>query len=191
MVRRPGLRRRSTEVHEVHKMRAAHPPMKGADWSARTIFLDYNLERSSWFRRSATILLQLGDALRHSASGCHGWPLRELKLKLWWMKTCEASSYAAYETRGIHFAHLQRWRWSVESWRRWGSLSNPCWWREQFQVVLGWAAQRKRESRWRARPGGEYGPRGFWKILKTCLFLILIQIQIRFEFWMSSTRTLN
>jgi hypothetical protein len=100
-VRRPGLRCRSTGVHGFHKTWATHPPMKGADWSMRTIFLDYNLERSSWFRRSAMILLQLGDALRHSAGGCHGRPFWELKLKLWWMKTCEVSSYVAYVMRGI------------------------------------------------------------------------------------------
>jgi hypothetical protein len=49
---------------------------------------------------------------------------------------------------------------------------------EEKEGVGCWAAQRKRERRWRAGPAGEYGPRGFWKILKTFLFPILIQIQI-------------
>jgi hypothetical protein len=133
---RLGLWRRSTGVHGVHETRAAHPPMKGADWPVRTVFLDYNLERSSWFWRSATILLQLGDALRHNVDGYHGWPLRELKLELWWTKTCVVSSYTAYETRGICFAHLHQRRWSVESWRWWGSLSDPCWWQGWLLVEL-------------------------------------------------------
>jgi hypothetical protein len=37
---------------------------------------------------------------------------------------------------------------------------------EEKERVGCWAAQRKRESRWRAGPAGEYGPIGFWKILK-------------------------
>jgi hypothetical protein len=67
-----------------------------------------------------------------------------------------------------------------------------CWcWAIVGKKRKEWAAHKKSESWWRARPVGEYGPRGFWKILKTCLFPILIQIEIRFEFFMSSTQTLN
>jgi hypothetical protein len=61
-------------------------------------------------------LLQLDVVLRNRVGGCHGQPLRELNLELWWMKTCEVSSYAAYEMRGDRFAHLQRQRWAVEGW---------------------------------------------------------------------------
>jgi hypothetical protein len=45
---------------------------------------------------------------------------------------------------------------------------------------MEWAAglHRGKERGWRAGSAREYGPRGFWKILKTFLFPILIQIQI-------------
>jgi hypothetical protein len=38
--------------------------------------------------------------------------------------------------------------------------------------------RKEKMERWRAGPAREYGPRGFWKILKTFLFSILIKIQI-------------
>jgi hypothetical protein len=61
-------------------------------------------------------LLQLDVVPRKRAGGCHGWPLREHKLELWWTKMCGVSSYVAYETRGDRFAHIRRRRRAVEGW---------------------------------------------------------------------------
>jgi hypothetical protein len=47
---------------------------------------------------------------------------------------------------------------------------------EEKEGVGCWAVQRKRQRRWRAGPAREYVSKGFWKILKTCLIPILIQI---------------
>jgi hypothetical protein len=55
----------------------------------------------------------LDSASENRARRCHGRPLRELKLELWWTKMCEVSSYATYETSGICFLYNSgdgRWR---------------------------------------------------------------------------------
>jgi hypothetical protein len=116
---------------------AIHLKIYDSDSTKSNHFLWSNLERSSRFRRSSVTLLHLDDALKNRAVGYRGWLLRKLKLKLWWTKMCEVSSYVRWwmEDGG------RWWGGSSEAWHQWGCPLRLFRWREVYP--RGWCTTGK------------------------------------------------